>query len=108
MIREITSLSKFYLCQCSNWQVVVQADCEEDAVTKAIEFVMTEDSEKVKLSAGIYVRKMPSFIDQKEIEPEETLIFYVPMIMANAGFHAEASKLQNFLDTIQDEEENEQ
>jgi hypothetical protein len=105
MVREITSYKKFYLCQGGNWQVVVEADCEENAATQAVEEIMVEEVKFVRLSAAIFVKELPRHLGGDVLqEDSKTILFYTPMIMANAGFHAEAHKLQNYLDDIDSDE----
>lgn len=106
MIREIVSLTKFYLCQGGNWQIVVEAESAEDAATKAIERIMLETSaeKKVSLSVAIQVLELNSDL-LFPAQPKEAHVFYAPLILADAGFHAEAQKLQIHLDKQDEDDE---
>ena len=106
MVREIASLTKFYLCQGGNWQAIVEAESKEQAATKAVEKIMleTSDEKKISLSVAIHVMELNSDLvfdpSMKEIH-----IFYAPLILADAGFHNEAQKLQIHLDKQNPENE---
>lgn len=112
MLRKINKDIFFYLCQSANWQCVVEAQDEECAATAAIEKVMKncddeQEDGRFSLSMVIAVKKMPSnLIDEKD--NIESTVFYSPTILANAGFHSEASNLHNFLCSQEESENNEQ
>lgn len=106
MVREILSLTKFYLCQGGNWQAIVEAESTESAATKAIEKIMleTSDEKKVSLSVAIQVLELSSDLIFSS-QPKEVHVFYAPLILANAGFHNEAQKLQIHLDKQDEDDE---
>lgn len=100
MIRSIDSGLYLYLCQCADWQIVVEAEDDELAATLAIEKIMTA-SEKKNIAAFILVKKMDNdvlFPSLEDVKP-----FYCPLILANAGFHSEAVKLEDFIKQMEKE-----
>jgi hypothetical protein len=103
MIRLIKNLKKFYLCQSGNWQTVVESNSEENAATKAVEKILLSEEDsanKYSFSAVVYSKRLPVYLDEDDSSTSNTLIFFAPLIMANAGFHVEAAKLQAYLDKI--------
>lgn len=100
MYRKVSEIKRFFLCQTADWQSVVFADDEEQAATIAIESLMKESFKKDfdpengsndNVAAAFAVRMIPQnlFIEAKS----ETKFFYTPMLMADAGFHSEAKRL---------------
>jgi hypothetical protein len=100
MYRKVSEIKRFFLCQTADWQSVVFAEDEEQAATIAIEFLMRESFKKDfdpesdtsdNVSAALAVRMIPQnlFVESKI----ETKFFYTPMLMADAGFHSEAKRL---------------
>ena len=96
MIRTINEEQFLFLCQCADWQCIVEAEDEDTAATIAMENIMN-DKEKRSLSAVIAIKKLQNNLFVSSME-EEVQTFFSPLILANAGFHAEALKLQEFLD----------
>ena len=106
MFRKLSDTERFFLCQNADWQSVVQAEDEEQAATIAMELLMhesikkdllrEEDEDQVKASdnvAAVFaVKKITNnlFLNSEEIEAK---FYYTPMIMADAGFHSEAKRL---------------
>jgi hypothetical protein len=108
MLRKINYILNLYLCQSANWQCVIESQDEESAATLAIEKIMLSSNkeENYCLSAALAVKKLPNNL----IEPYDdfdAISFYSPIILANAGFHVEASnlhlKLQQQLDDLENE-----
>lgn len=99
MIREVNELKFLFLCQSADWQCIVEAENEEIAATMAVENIMVVDEvkEKFSLSNSVAVKKIQNNLFQ-ESEEEETVFFYSPMILANAGFHSEAKALEELID----------
>jgi hypothetical protein len=101
MLRKVNDSNFLFLCQSSNWQCVVIAEDEESAATSAIEKVMKlsedDEEERYSLSMVVSVKKLSINLIEPNID-EESISFYSPIILANAGFHTEASKLHKFLE----------
>lgn len=90
---------------------MVEAECFENAATIAVEKIFTSEKNvlnKYSFSAIILTKQIPYFLDEESDGIFfETKVFYTPLVMADAGFHVEAAKLQSYLDKIE-QEENEQ
>lgn len=109
MFRFINDNLYFFLCQSADWQCVIQAEDEESAATMAMEKLMFEDDEKksnYKLSVATVVEKLKNNMIE-DGGAEEPVVFYTPLILANAGFHTEAANLEKVLETLAKELENE-
>ena len=93
MLRKINHVLNLYLCQSANWQCVIEAEDEESAATTAVEMVMLNSKEDFYcLASTIIVKKLSNNL----LDPFEnfnSVSFYSPMVLANAGFHIEASNL---------------
>ncbi len=97
MIRKLDSELNLYICQCADWQCVVEAEDEEMAATAAIERVMLME-EKSNIGAYIAVKKIESDIYYPcPLSNEIIKRYYSPTILANAGFHSDAVRLSDFL-----------
>lgn len=99
MLRRVNDLKYFYLCQSADWQIIVESENEECAATLAVENIMehANSDEDYSLSVVIAVKKLtPNMIEISY--SEEIVSFYSPTILANAGFHAEASILHKYLE----------
>ena len=94
MIRNITEERFFFVIQNSNWQCVVEAEDEISAATIAIEIVMKNSESNI--AGATIVKKIKNDL-MNSIDDDEKKIFFTPMILANAGFHVEASKLTEIL-----------
>ena len=99
MIREVNEIKFLFLCQSSDWQCIIEAENEETAATMAIESIMTVDEvkDRFSLSNSVAVKKIQNNLFQ-ESEESETIFFYAPMILANAGFHSEAKVLEQMIE----------
>lgn len=96
MFRKVNSPTFLFLCQSADWQCVIESEDEESAATEAVESLMSSNSGQGNLSIVISVLKLNNnlidYQDQKEIKT-----YYSPVILANAGFHAEARQLDLIL-----------
>lgn len=108
MLRKINYILNLYLCQSANWQCVIEAHDTESAATSAIEKIMLSSNkdDNYCLATAVIVQKLPSNL----LEPPDNadaISFYSPIILANAGFHVEASnlhlKLQQQIDELNNE-----
>ena len=104
MFRKLSDTERFFLCQNADWQSIVQAEDEEQAATIAMELLMHEsikkdllqeedqDKSNDNVAAVFAVKKIRNnlFLNTEEIDAK---FYYTPMIMANAGFHSEAKRL---------------
>lgn len=96
MLRKINHILNLYLCQSANWQCVVEACDYETAATMAIEKVLLRSSsneeESFCLSSTVVAKKLSNNLIEQN-EDFESIPFYSPIILANAGFHTEANNL---------------
>jgi hypothetical protein len=110
MFRFINNNLYFFLCQSADWQCVIQAEDEECAATMAIEKLMFEDENgksTYKLSVATVVEKLKNNMIEDGGLYHDPVVFYTPLILANAGFHTEAANLEKVLETLAQELENE-
>ena len=99
MIRILNKNLYLYLCQSADWQCVVQAEDDESAATLAVEEIMKasfDDDKEYKLAFVIVVQKLRNNLIEDN-EDHERMTFYSPLILANAGFYAEANALEKFI-----------
>ncbi len=73
----------------------------EDELSAASASVEKASSEKKEFSALMIVKKMPQDLTN---EVSEDKIFFLPMILADIGFHNEAKKLLDFFNNSKNEE----
>lgn len=108
MLRKINYILHLYLCQSANWQCVIEAEDEEIAATLAVEKIMLSSNkeEGYCLSSVVAVKKLSNNIVESH-EDFDVNSFYAPIILANAGFHIEASNLHINLQKQLDDLENE-
>lgn len=107
MIRKINYILNLYFCQSANWQCVIEAADHESAVTAAAEKIMlANNNENYCFSSVIVVKKLTNNLLEPE-EDYETLSYYSPIILANAGFHSEANNLHSILEKEYKENEDE-
>ena len=98
MFRKVNSSTFLYLCQSADWQCVIQAEDHESAATQAVENLMTSSGEGGNLSMVVTVTKLDNnILEISSNEDKEIRTYYSPMILANAGFHNEAKKLDEIL-----------
>lgn len=96
MIRIINQSNFLYLCQSSDWQCIVESEDEETAATTAVEIAMSLKDKSLNMSMFVAVKKIINNLFE-DYEDVETKLFYSPIILANAGFHSEASILNEKL-----------
>jgi len=108
MLRKINYILNLYLCQSANWQCVIEAHDAESAATSAIEKIMLSSNkeENYCLSTAVIVKKLSSNL-LESYDDMGAISFYAPIILANAGFHVEASNLHLKLQQQIDELDNE-
>jgi hypothetical protein len=107
MLRKVNYILNLFLCQSANWQCIVEASDYESAATSAVEKVMlASKDEKFCLSAVVVVKKLSNNLLDSQ-ESFETISYYSPVILANAGFHVEANNLHANLEKETDELNNE-
>jgi hypothetical protein len=104
MIRKVDSNTFFFLCQSADWQCIITAENEETAASLATENIMKFHCEEYSLSMTITVKKLLNNLIENAAD-SEVVVFYAPTVLADAGYHNEASELHNFL--LAQEEENE-
>lgn len=96
MLRKINRVLNLYLCQSADWQCVLEAQDDESAATAAIEKIMLSKEASFSLSSMVVVKKLSNNLIEYN-EDFESVCFYAPVILANAGFHAEANNLHSIL-----------
>jgi hypothetical protein len=104
LLRKINHILNLYLCQSADWQCVIEAADNETAATLALEKVMlnTGKENNFCLSSMVVVKKLSNNLIEGN-EDFETVSFYAPVILANAGFHVEANNLHlNLLKQMDD------
>ena len=94
MHRLINEIKFLFLCQNADWQCVIEAEDAEMAATLAVEQVFKK-KESAHLAEHFFVLKLPNNLEI--FKTSETKVFSSPIILANAGLHTEAVKLQAFL-----------
>lgn len=77
-------------------QIVTLSDDFEDAICYALCYILNS-KEKKPLSEFGLVKKVPNFLQEKDFS-EESRKFYIPLMLADAGFHYESIKLKNFFE----------
>ena len=88
----------FYISS-SDWEVVLGAENEVEAATKALEEKLTTDPQNTNISTVILALNISQSISTAD--PTESLhILYSPKILANAGFHEESKRLQELIEEI--------
>jgi hypothetical protein len=112
LLRKINNIKYLFLCQSADWQCVLEAEDEETAATLSVEKVMLfskdKQDDKFSLSMVIAVQKLPCNLIDECSTLENSIAYYSPVILANAGFHVESKNLHNFLQQqIDDENESE-
>jgi hypothetical protein len=107
MVRKINYVLNLFVCQSANWQCIVEAEDYETAATMAVEKIMlASKDEHYCLSAVIVVKKITNNLLDSQ-ESYETISYYSPIILANAGFHVEANNLHLNLEKETNEFDNE-
>jgi hypothetical protein len=109
-LRKISNVKYLFLCQSADWQCVVEAEDQETAATLAVEKVMLnckDDGSKFSLAMVIAVQKLTSNLIEETSFLENSIAYYSPTILANAGFHVESKNLHNFLQQQIQEQEDE-
>jgi hypothetical protein len=96
MYRKINNENYFFACQIADWQYIVEASDFEEAISKAV-FEAMNSSKKNSFSEFAFVKKISNNFAEVLFE-EESVNFYLPLILADAGFHAESVRLKNFFE----------
>ena len=104
MIRRVNDTFCLFLCQSADWQCVVSAEDEESAACLAAENIMRFYKDECSLSITILIKKLTNNLIETNID-SESVAFYSPTVLADAGYHNEAADLHNLL--LNQEEENE-
>jgi hypothetical protein len=108
-LRKINNVEYLFLCQSADWQCVVEAEDQETAATIAVEKVMLNsknNENKFSLAMVITVKKLPNNLVEESFL-DDCIAYYSPVILANAGFHAESKNLHEFLQNQLEENESE-
>ena len=93
MYRKINNINYFFICQIADWQYAIEAADFEEAISNAVFKVMNANKKNSFSEYGI-VKKVSNNINS-ELFQDECRKFYMPLILADAGFHTESANLKN-------------
>ena len=87
-----------FIVKCSDWSIVLSAEDETEACTKALVNMLAERGKDLKLSSVMISSKISKDYIPNEVDEdmnEVTSYHSVSRMLANAGFHDLSSKVRN-------------
>lgn len=89
---------KCFIIKCSDWSIVLSAESETEACTKALVNMLAERGKDLKLSSVMVSSKITKDFIPNEVDDdldEVTSYHSVSRMLANAGFHDLSVKVKN-------------
>jgi hypothetical protein len=89
---------KCFIIKCSDWNIVLSAESETEACTKALINMLAERGKDLKLSSVMVSSKITKDFIPNEVDDdfnEVTSYHSVSRMLANAGFHDLSVKVRN-------------
>ena len=87
-----------FIVKCSDWSIVLSAEDETEACTKALVNMLAERGKDLKLSSVMISSKINKDYIPNEVDDDldqVTSYHSVSRMLANAGFHDLSSKVKN-------------